>query len=76
MNDLRDLYTIPAHILSRNEKLIQLVEECGRLENCVKLLLQTLPEEQRDLLEEFITLRDQLEWEAVKQAMRFGKRCS
>ncbi len=76
MNDaLKDLYSIPPDILPRNDRLIELVQECGRAEHCVQILLESLPAAQKAVAEEYMQLRDAVELQAVRQAMKFGKIC-
>ncbi len=73
-SELRNLYTIPENILPRNEYLLFLAEECQKAEFRVMQILTQLSQEHRCVLETYIQLRDQFELQAVRQAMRFGKK--
>lgn len=70
---LEDLYTIPEGVLPQDIYLLDLSEQCARLEQQVKSIAQTLPTKQRHVIEAFLELRDELEFQSVKIAMRYGK---
>lgn len=72
-NRLQDLYHIPDHILPQDLYLLDLSEQCARLELRVRSIAQSLPPEQRQLLEDFLDLRDEMEFQSVKVAMQYGK---
>ena len=70
---LKNLYTIPEQVVEQDIYLLDLSEQCAVLEERVRNLARTLPPEQRSLLEDYLFLRDELEFQSVKVAMQFGK---
>ena len=70
---LKNLYTIPEQVVEQDIYLLDLSEQCAVLEERVRALACTLPPEQRALLEDFLNVRDELEFQSVKTAMKFGK---
>ena len=70
---LTDLYTIPEGVLPQDIYLLDLSEQCSRLEIQVRSIAQMLPAKQRQVIEAFLELRDELEFQSVKVAMQFGK---
>ncbi|MBR7178394.1 MAG: hypothetical protein IKD27_02605 [Oscillospiraceae bacterium] len=70
---LKDLYTIPHHVVEQDIYLLDLSEHCAVLEEKVRILAAALPMEQRSLIEAYLDIRDELEFQSVKIAMRFGK---
>ena len=72
-NRLKDLYTIPDHVVPQDIYLLDLSEQCAVLEERVRALARTLPTEQRCTIEAFLDIRDELEFQSVKIAMKFGK---
>ncbi len=75
MNDvLRDLYEIPEHIVQQDIYLLDLREQCCRAERRVQDIMEGLSDTQRHILEEYIYLRDELEFQSVKQALRLRSR--
>lgn len=71
---LRDLYTLPDLQMEQEIYLLDLSEQCAYLEERLRYWMETLPEQQKQLLESYIAARDELEFQSVKRALRFGKR--
>ena len=72
-NRLKDLYTIPDHVVPQDIYLLDLSEQCARLEERVRAVAWDLPWDQRQIIEDYIASRDELEYQSVKAAMQFGK---
>ena len=72
-SSLKDLYTIPHHVVEQDVYLLDLSEQCAVMEDRVRGIAMTLPPKQREAIEAFLDLRDELEFQSVKAAMRFGK---
>ena len=53
--------------------LLVLSERCAVLEEQVLAIVRALPEEKRYVIEAYIGIRDDLEVETVKTALRWGK---
>ena len=74
MNDgLKDLYQIPQRSLPQDIYLMDLAEECAYLETRVRELMSRLSTCDRELLESYLDMRDELEYQSVKVALRFSK---
>lgn len=72
-NRLHDLYTIPESVVPQDIYLLDLSEQCTRLEMQVCSIACTLPSKQRQIIETFLDVRDELEFQSVKVAMQYGK---
>lgn len=72
-NRLTDLYQIPEHVLPQDIYLSDLSEQCARLEERVRVIAGRLPPKERQVLESYLDIRDELEFQSVKVAMQFGK---
>lgn len=72
-NRLHDLYTIPESVVPQDIYLLDLSEQCTRLEMQVRSIACTLPSKQRQIIETFLDVRDELEFQSVKVAMQYGK---
>lgn len=70
---LSDLYELPDLCGEQNLYLSELREHCDRLERQLLDISYDLPMELRMLIEGYIDLRNELEFESVKVALRFGK---
>ncbi len=66
-NGLQELYDLPP----RESFLLDLVEQCGELENQLLEIAENLPMEKRAILEAYIELRKELEYQSVKKALTF-----
>ena len=74
MNErLYDLYHIPSHILPQEVYLMDLAEQCANLEAHVRELAVKLSARDRKMLVGYLELRDELEYQSVKTALRFSK---
>ena len=70
---LEDLYHIP-NIADYEDTCLQtLRENCEVLENQIRELADRLPEHDRQIVEAYLDVRDELEFQSVKTALRWGK---
>ena len=70
---LSDLYDLRELCGEQNVNLWELREHCDRIEQQLLDISYDLPMEQRMMIEGYIDLRNELEFESVKLALRFGK---
>ena len=71
---LESLYEIP-NIADYEDICLQtLRESCASLENRLRELSERLPEHDRQIIEAYLDIRDELEFQSVKTALRWGKR--
>ena len=70
---MSDLYRIPNVEEYENVHLLTLSEHCAALEERVYAIARTLPAQKRQVIEEYINTRNDLEVETVKTALRWGK---
>ncbi len=68
-NGLRDLYELPPKELY----LVELAEQCSRLEYQLLELAESLSMEQGMIVEAYIETRKELEIQSVKRALNVGK---
>lgn len=74
MNDsLKELYQIPERVVPQDGYLLDLAEQCARLEEQVREIADKLPREDREIWEDYLDMRDELEYQSVKTALRFSK---
>lgn len=73
-NRIRDLYTLPNSRDVQELYLLDLSLQCAYLEERVKYVMESMPVQQRQLLEEYISARDELEFQSVRRALRLGKK--
>ena len=52
---------------------MDLAEECAHMEARVRVLMDRLPASDRELLESYLDIRNELEFQSVKTALRFSK---
>ena len=52
---------------------MDLAEECAHMEERVRALMSRLPDSDRELLQGYLEIRDDLEYQSVKTALRFSK---
>ena len=71
---LKDLYLLPDIDKYEDVHLLTLSGECAVLEEKVYALASRLPENQRYTIEAYISLRNDLELETYKAAMRWAKK--
>ena len=70
---LNDLYRLPQQSLPQDIYLMDLAEECAHMEERLRAFMIRLPASDRELLESYLDIRDELEFQSVKTALRFGK---
>lgn len=70
----RNLYKLPNIERYEDIDLLTLSETCYALEERVYQIIQTLPEQSRLVVEDYIRTRDDLELETFKTALRWGKK--
>ena len=70
---LADLYHIPEYVLPQDLYLVDLSEQCARMEERVRDIASRLPPKEKQIIEAFLDIRDELEFQSVKVAMQFGK---
>ena len=72
--NLETLYQIP-NIADYEETCLQtLRENCASLEYQLHELSERLPEHDRQIIEAYLDLRDELVFQSIKTALRWGKR--
>lgn len=75
MNDeLMDLYKLPDIGEYEDLDLLTLRESCAVLEEQVYEIASNLPDGKRQVIEAYISVRNDLEVETVKAALRWSKR--
>lgn len=70
---LKDLYQIPKQSLPQDVYLLELAEHCAYLEERVRDLIEGLPAGKRTVLESYLDVRDELEYQSVRTARRLSK---
>ena len=73
-NQITSLFKLPDIEKYEDVHLLTLSEYCATLEERVCAIAQTLPSEQRQIIEAYINARNDLEVESTKAALRWGKR--
>ena len=68
-----DLYHLPDIEQYTDLHLLALSENCSALEEQVYQIANALPDKQRQIIEAYISTRNDLEVETVKTALRWGK---
>lgn len=71
---LSNLYTLPDQNGEQNLYLLELRDHCSRLEYELLEAAEGLPAHLRVLIEGYIEIRDELEFQSVKAALGFGKK--
>lgn len=71
---LESLYELPNAADYEDVCLQALRERCITLEYQLRELSDSLPEHDRQIIEAYLDIRDELEFESVKTALRWGKR--
>ena len=72
--DVMNLYRLPDIFQHQDVNLLSLSEDCAVLEEKLYALAAQLPENQRQIIEEYVSTRNDLEVETFKTALRLGKR--
>ena len=70
---LTDFYTIPENVVHQNIYLEDLSEQCAVMEERVRTIAKELPVRQRAVIEDYLNIRDELEFQTVKADMQYGK---
>ena len=70
---LYDLYRISQNSLPQDIYLMDLAEECAHMEERVRAMMVGLQARDRELMESYLDIRDELEFQSVKTALRFSK---
>lgn len=70
---IADLYRLPDMEQYADLNLLALSENCSALEDQVCQIAKSLPDKQRQIIEAYISTRNDLEVETVKTALRWGK---
>lgn len=52
---------------------MDLAEACAHMEEHVRVLMAGMSERDRELLESYLDIRDELEFQSVKTALQFSK---
>ena len=71
--EIINLYKLPRIGDYEDINLLALSETCAMLEEQVYSIIQTLPEQSRLIIDDYIRTRDDLEFETFKTALRWGK---
>ena len=71
--NIMDLYRQPDIDEYQNLDLLALSEACAMLEERVYAIAEELPAEQRAVIEDYISTRNELELESFRAALRWGK---
>ena len=72
--DILNIYRLPDIAQYQDVDLLMLSEQCAVLEEKVYAIAAGLPEDQRLRIEEYVRIRNDLEAETFKTALRLGKR--
>lgn len=70
---IRNLYQLPNIAEYEDVHLLTLREHCAVLEYQVQNILARVSDDDRYLIEAYIDMRNELEFETVKTALRWGK---
>ena len=70
---LLDLYALADREYLSQVYLQELSEQCGHLELQVREMMENLPLTQQQILESYMDLRNELEYQSVKAAIRMAK---
>ena len=70
---LKDLYAIPERVVEQDVYLLDLSEQYAAFEERVRNIAYILPENQRQTIEAYLDIRDELEFQSIKVAMQYGK---
>lgn len=73
-NPIMDLYKLPNISQYENVDLLTLSEQCAALEEKVFAIAAELPKQDYAIITEYILMRNDLELETFKTALRWGKK--
>lgn len=71
--NLQNFYRLPNICKYEDVSLQALSEQCSAYEEKVRTIISRLPERDKEILEDYIDLRNDLEAETFKAALRWGK---
>ena len=74
-NEVRDLFAAPRSVLPQDIYLMDLLDQCSAMESRVLMIADKLPDEERQIIELYIDLRNEVELYSMRQSMQFGKKC-
>ena len=74
IDPIKDIYRLPDISEHEDLKLQTLMENCSVLEARLYEIVERLPEYERQIFEAYLDMRNDLEVETVKAALRLGKR--
>lgn len=69
-----DLYRVPGISQHEDIHLLTLSETCAVLEDKVYAIANKLSEKDKLIIHDYINTRNDLEFESIKTALRYGKR--
>lgn len=69
-----DLYCVPNVEEYEDLHLMTLREQCLALEEKLEKVMEGMPWDDRQILESYLDMRNELEFQSVKAALRWGKR--
>ncbi len=69
-----DLYRVPNVEEYEDMHLMTLREQCLALEEKLEKVMEGMPLSDRQILESYLDMRNELEFQSVKVALRWGKR--
>lgn len=70
---LKDLYHIPEQVVEQDIYIEELAEQCSVYETRIRRIIEKLSTDDKEIVETYLDLRDELEIHTVKIAMRFAK---
>ena len=70
---LRDLYSSSYASDPQEIYLEDLAVHCAHVEERLRAIMPSMPEKQRQIVEEYMSLRNELEFYTVKRALHFSK---
>ena len=73
-NGIMDLYCLPDIQDYEDVDLLALRKACTEMEEKIESVMKQIPEKDVQLLRCYMKMRDRLEYETVKTALRWGKR--
>lgn len=72
---LAELYHLPDITEFENVHLLTLRKHCASLEEKLYGVLERISDQDRQIIGAYIDMRDELELQSVKAALRWGKSC-
>ncbi len=70
---LKDLYDFPCKLSEDDIYLQDLAEQCAHLEDKILGIADSLSWDARAILEDYISTRNELEFQSVKRALKIGR---